>query len=310
MARHHRRSRPATSPWSGRSGRPRPGSAGSIAAQAAIVAVPATLVGVPLGAARRPGLARRAGRPRLGRPRRSPSTLTAARCRSRSPSPSAPRCSVRWSRRSGRPGCGRPWPWPRPRHRAAGWASSVRRSVWCWSRGGAGCSVVTAGPGPGHHRSGSACSSCSPCAWGRACSVRLCCASWRRSAGCSATPGGSPADNVAVRAKALSGALVPLTLAIAFTAVKVILLQTAEHVHRRARSGRGTLARILRHGGLRRLRRRRGGEHAGHRRAVPAPGPGCQPTRRGDAGASARCRGLRGSAGDHDRAGGRRRGGR
>ena len=39
------------------------------------------------------------------------------------------------------------------------------------------------------------------------------------------------ADNLAVRAKALSGALVPLTLAIAFTGVKVILLRTAEHVH-------------------------------------------------------------------------------
>jgi putative ABC transport system permease protein len=39
------------------------------------------------------------------------------------------------------------------------------------------------------------------------------------------------ADNLTVRAKALSGALVPLTLAIAFTGVKVILLRTAEHVH-------------------------------------------------------------------------------
>lgn len=39
------------------------------------------------------------------------------------------------------------------------------------------------------------------------------------------------ADNLAIRARALSGALVPLTLAIAFTGVKVILLRTAEHVH-------------------------------------------------------------------------------
>lgn len=37
-------------------------------------------------------------------------------------------------------------------------------------------------------------------------------------------------DTIAVRAKALSGALVPLTLAIAFTAVKVIMLKTTEHV--------------------------------------------------------------------------------
>ena len=37
-------------------------------------------------------------------------------------------------------------------------------------------------------------------------------------------------DTIAVRAKALSGALVPLTLAIAFTAVKVIILKTTEHV--------------------------------------------------------------------------------
>ncbi|SNY73452.1 FtsX-like permease family protein [Paractinoplanes atraurantiacus] len=36
-------------------------------------------------------------------------------------------------------------------------------------------------------------------------------------------------DIIGVRAKALSGALVPLTLAIAFTAVKVIVLQTTEH---------------------------------------------------------------------------------
>jgi putative ABC transport system permease protein len=36
-------------------------------------------------------------------------------------------------------------------------------------------------------------------------------------------------DTINVRAKALSGALVPLTLAIAFTAVKVIILKTAEH---------------------------------------------------------------------------------
>ena len=36
-------------------------------------------------------------------------------------------------------------------------------------------------------------------------------------------------DTIAVRAKALSGALVPLTLAIAFTAVKVIMLKTTEH---------------------------------------------------------------------------------
>ena len=36
-------------------------------------------------------------------------------------------------------------------------------------------------------------------------------------------------DTIAVRAKALSGALVPLTLAIAFTAVKVIMLGTVEH---------------------------------------------------------------------------------
>ncbi|MFG1995513.1 FtsX-like permease family protein [Actinoplanes sp. NPDC048988] len=36
-------------------------------------------------------------------------------------------------------------------------------------------------------------------------------------------------DTIDVRAKALSGALVPLTLAIAFTAVKVIILKTTEH---------------------------------------------------------------------------------
>ncbi|MEU8236000.1 ABC transporter permease [Actinoplanes sp. NPDC048967] len=36
-------------------------------------------------------------------------------------------------------------------------------------------------------------------------------------------------DAIAVRAKALSSALVPLTLAIAFTAVKVIILKTTEH---------------------------------------------------------------------------------
>jgi putative ABC transport system permease protein len=36
-------------------------------------------------------------------------------------------------------------------------------------------------------------------------------------------------DTIAVRAKALSGALVPLTLAIAFAAVKVIMLKTVEH---------------------------------------------------------------------------------
>jgi putative ABC transport system permease protein len=36
-------------------------------------------------------------------------------------------------------------------------------------------------------------------------------------------------DTINVRAKALSGALVPLTLAIAFTAVKVIMLKTVEH---------------------------------------------------------------------------------
>lgn len=37
-------------------------------------------------------------------------------------------------------------------------------------------------------------------------------------------------DTIAVRAKALSGALVPLTLAIAFTAVKVIMLKTTERM--------------------------------------------------------------------------------
>lgn len=37
-------------------------------------------------------------------------------------------------------------------------------------------------------------------------------------------------DTIAVRAKALSGALVPLTLAIAFAAVKMIMLKTTEHV--------------------------------------------------------------------------------
>ncbi|MGI5180995.1 FtsX-like permease family protein [Dactylosporangium sp. CA-152071] len=37
-------------------------------------------------------------------------------------------------------------------------------------------------------------------------------------------------DAIAVRAKALSGALVPLTLAIAFTAVKVVMFKTAERV--------------------------------------------------------------------------------
>ncbi|MFI7546898.1 FtsX-like permease family protein [Actinoplanes sp. NPDC049599] len=36
-------------------------------------------------------------------------------------------------------------------------------------------------------------------------------------------------DTIGVRAKALSGALVPLTLAVAFTAIKVIILKTAEH---------------------------------------------------------------------------------
>jgi putative ABC transport system permease protein len=36
-------------------------------------------------------------------------------------------------------------------------------------------------------------------------------------------------DSIAVRAKSLSGALVPLTLAIAFTAVKVVMLKTVEH---------------------------------------------------------------------------------
>jgi putative ABC transport system permease protein len=36
-------------------------------------------------------------------------------------------------------------------------------------------------------------------------------------------------DTLGVQAKALSGALVPLTLAIAFTAVKVIMLKTVEH---------------------------------------------------------------------------------
>jgi putative ABC transport system permease protein len=39
------------------------------------------------------------------------------------------------------------------------------------------------------------------------------------------------ADNLIVRAKALSGALVPLVLAVAFAAVKVVTRDTSAHVH-------------------------------------------------------------------------------
>jgi putative ABC transport system permease protein len=40
------------------------------------------------------------------------------------------------------------------------------------------------------------------------------------------------ADNLAVRAQAFSGALVPLVLAVAFTLVQVLQHSTSEHVHR------------------------------------------------------------------------------
>ena len=50
-----------------------------------------------------------------------------------------------------------------------------------------------------------------------------------------------PRDSLAVRAKALSGALVPLVLAVGFATVKVATHTTAAHVHRHAGPGRRRL---------------------------------------------------------------------